>query len=54
MEDPRCIIIAEQAKDDFTQGFIKYIDKLKFTELMIDVSDPRLLMIASKSKVLCN
>ena len=46
------LLIAEQNQKDFTKGTVCYADKLKNVEVMIDVSNPRAMIIASRDKVI--
>lgn len=49
VEDPKYFVLVER-KTEF-QGEIKFIEHLKYVDLMIDNSNPRALVVTSKNKV---
>lgn len=49
IEDPKLFIIVERKTESL--GIIKFIEQLKYVDLMIDNSNPRALVISSKNKV---
>lgn len=51
VSDDFSLIVIHQTAKDFTKGKIEYIDQLKNVEVVIDQSNPRALIIASKVKV---
>jgi hypothetical protein len=51
LKDPQHLIIVEQDVQDLSKARIIYTDKLKDVEVMIDLSNPRALVVASKLKV---
>lgn len=49
VEDPKLFVLVERKSE--THGEVKFIEHLKYVELMIDNSNPRALVVSSKNKV---
>lgn len=49
MEDPQLFVLVEKKSE--VSGTVVFCEQLKYTDLMIDNSNPRALVVSSKNRV---